>query len=150
MLLDIMFEEAQLHAPAIVYAHGFNGFKDWGGFDLIAAAFVHAGFTFVKFNFSHNGTTPEQPEDFADLEAFSRNNYSLELHDLQLILDWVCAENNPCASFIDGGRTGMIGHSMGGGMAIIATAEDPRIKALCTWAAIDVCKTPWGSWPPEK
>ena len=55
----------------VIYAHGFNGFKDWGSFDLIATQFAAAGFLFVKFNFSHNGTTPEDPENFVDLEAFA-------------------------------------------------------------------------------
>ncbi|WP_435524823.1 hypothetical protein [Chryseobacterium indoltheticum] len=39
----------------------------------------------VKFNFSHNGTTVEDPENFADLEAFGNNNYSKELSDLGVL-----------------------------------------------------------------
>ena len=37
---------------------------------------------FVKFNFSHNGTTLESPSDFKDLESFGNNNFSKELYDL--------------------------------------------------------------------
>ncbi len=69
---DIHFDERGGKRPAIIYAHGFNGFKDWGGFDLIAKQFVEAGFTFIKFNFSFNGTTPERPEEFTDLTLIVR------------------------------------------------------------------------------
>ncbi|MGB3155850.1 MAG: hypothetical protein WBB06_14685, partial [Chitinophagaceae bacterium] len=54
--LDIFFENDPEPRPVVIYAHGFNGFKDWGNFDLIAAKFAEEGFVFVKFNFSHNGT----------------------------------------------------------------------------------------------
>ena len=47
--LDIFFND-NTESPSIIYAHGLNGFKDWGNFDLIAEQFVKAGFTFVKFN----------------------------------------------------------------------------------------------------
>jgi len=150
MATDIFFEDDGKQKPVVVYAHGFNGFKDWGNFDMIAERFAKAGFLFVKFNFSHNGTTPEQPESFADLEAFGHNNYTIQLHDLGLMIDWLCSTENPHCSAIDAENISLIGHSMGGGISIIKTAEDSRIKKLATWASISECKTPWGNWPPEK
>ena len=73
MAVDICYENNESPQPVVIYAHGFNGFKDWGNFDLVAAKFAAEGFVFVKFNFSHNGTTPQQPETFADLDpAFVR------------------------------------------------------------------------------
>lgn len=136
--------------PVLIYAHGFNGFKDWGNGDLIAQQFAAAGFAFFKFNFSHNGTTPEHLQDFADLEAFGHNNCTRQLEDLDKVLDWLDDGRHTVADLIDTRRTGLIGHSMGGGISIIKTAEDDRIKALCTWASISECKTPWMSWPAEK
>ena len=146
--LDITYDTAKGKQPVIVYAHGFNGFKDWGNFDLIARQFVTAGFTFIKFNFSHNGTTPQQPQDFTDLEAFAENNYTKELYDLGKVLDWIFA--NAFTDHMDTDKIGLIGHSMGGGISILKTAEDSRIKALVTWAGIAECKTPWGHWPEAK
>jgi dienelactone hydrolase len=150
IVLDIFFEDNGNPKPVVIYAHGFNGFKDWGNFDLIAKRFAAEGFVFVKFNFSHNGTTPEHPEAFADLEAFGNNNYSIELEDIKLVVDWVCDPNNSYKHIIDKNRICLIGHSMGGGIAILHAARDRRIHSLVTWASICVCKTPWGSWPPEK
>src|ERR1044072_3126542 len=85
ILTDIFYDENAAQKPVVIYAHGFNGFKDWGNFDLIAKQFAAAGFVFIQFNFSHNGTTVEQPEDFADLEAYGNNNYTKELDDLSTV-----------------------------------------------------------------
>jgi uncharacterized protein len=148
--LDIFFEQNEMPKPVVMYAHGFNGFKDWGNFDLIANKMASAGFVLVKFNFSHNGTTPEQPEDFADLEAFGNNNYSIELEDLKAVTDWVSNAQNLYAKQIDINNMNIIGHSMGGGIAILQASTDERIKKLVTWASISECKTPWGNWPAEK
>ncbi len=148
--LDIFFKNDPVQKPVVIYAHGFNGFKDWGNFDLIAEKFSGAGYTMVKFNFSHNGTTPELPDEFTNLEAFGNNNYTKQLVDLKLVVDWVCDSGNIYSYLIDSNRIYLMGHSMGGGIAILQAAADKRIKKLVTWAAIGECKTPWGSWPPEK
>lgn len=147
--LDIFYAEATPR-PAVIYAHGFNGFKDWGNFDLIAAQFAAAGFTFIKFNFSHNGTTPEQPEEFVDGEAYGNNNYTKELYDLQTVIDWTLGTANPHAAAIDPGGVYLIGHSMGGGIALLKGPEEARVRAIATWASIGECKTPWGTWPPQR
>jgi uncharacterized protein len=148
--LDFFCKDDGTTKPVVVYVHGFNGFKDWGNFDLIAEEFASAGFALVKFNFSHNGTTPEQPEVFADLEAFGNNNYSRQLEDVKAVVDWVCSEGNIYKSMLDTNTIYLIGHSMGGGIAVLFAAEDSRVKKLVTWAGIAECKTPWGGWPQEK
>jgi len=150
VVLDVFTAESDTQRPVVIYAHGFNGFKDWGGMDRIAEAFAAAGFAFVKFNFSHNGTSPEQPEDFVDLETYGRNTYTTELDDLGAVLDWVSDAANPFAASFDTARIGLIGHSRGGGITLLKAAEDARVKAVTTWASVAECKTPWGSWPPEK
>lgn len=147
--LDIFYKE-KVPNPVVIYAHGFNGFKDWGNFDLIAQKFAEAGFAFVKFNFSHNGTTPDSPEEFVDPEAYGHNNYTKELYDLQVVIDWVVKSVTPEDSPIDPNRIYLVGHSMGGGIVLLKAAEDQRVKAVATWASISECKTPWGSWPPER
>lgn len=148
--LDLFFENEMIQRPVVIYVHGFNGFKDWGNFDLVAQKFAAAGFVLVKFNFSHNGTTPKHPEDFVNLEAFGNNNYSKQLEDLGLVIDWVCDPPNKFHHAIDCNDICLIGHSMGGGISIIKSAEDKRVKKLITWASISECKTPWGNWPPDK
>lgn len=115
----------------VVFCHGFKGFKDWGHFNLVAAQFAAQGLAFVKFNFSHNGTTTDAPLDFADLEAFANNNFSKEMDDLGVVLDWV--ELN---LLNDAQPLYLMGHSRGGGIAILKAAEDPRVQKLVTWSAV--------------
>jgi len=150
MAVDICYDPAKTHQPVVIYAHGFNGFKDWGNFDLIATKVAAAGFVFIKFNFSHNGTTLAMPTEFEDLEAFGQNNYSIELYDLNAIIDWVVNPLNKYLDRMDIQKLSLIGHSMGGGIAILQAATDKRITKLVTWSAINECNTPWGSWPIEK
>lgn len=150
IVADICYNNSSTPKPVVIYAHGINGFKDWGNFDLMAERFADAGLTFIKFNFSHNGTTPEQPEDFADLEAYGNDNYTIQLDDLETMIDWVCSKDDPHAKVIDQERIYLLGHSKGGGMVLLKAAEDSRVKRVATWAAVSACKTPWGRWSDEK
>ena len=150
MLLDIFLNDDAFAKPIVIYVHGFNGFKDWGNFDLIAQQFATAGFVFIKMNMSHNGTTPDFPEEFADLEAYGNNNYTKELFDVEQIIQWVVDDKNGYKNQFDINQISLIGHSRGGGIAILKTSEDERIKSLITWASVDECKSPWNHWSIEK
>lgn len=127
MLMDITFPEKS-NNKLVIFSHGFKGFKDWGCFDLLAQNFVEKGFTFLKFNFSHNGTTVSDPLNFTDLEAFGNNNFSKELNDLGFVLDWV--ENN--LSIYD---VSLLGHSRGGGISMLKSGEDKRVTRVISWAS---------------
>lgn len=135
ILADATYQETARPKPVVVFSHGFKGFKDWGHFNLVAETFARAGFVFVKFNFSHNGTTPEQPIDFADLEAFGNNNFTIELDDLGTVIDWALSDRT-LSTEIDPQRLYLLGHSRGGGISILKAAEDPRVKKLATWASV--------------
>ena len=89
ILYDVYYNKTEKPQPLVIFCHGYKGFKDWGAWHLVAEAFVDAGFCFVKFNFSHNGGTVENPIDFPDLEAFAANNFSLELEDLDRVLNYI-------------------------------------------------------------
>lgn len=132
--IDVTYWKNEIKKPAVIFCHGFKGFKDWGHFNLIAQSFAKEGFTFVKFSFSYNGTTTEHPIDFADLEAFGQNNFSIELDDLGLVIDFV--KSNSSKFEIDINEIYLIGHSRGGGIAILKAAEDAHIKKLITWASV--------------
>src|SRR3978361_249125 len=128
MLMDLTYRTSNKNAPLVIFAHGFKGFKDWGAHNLVANYFAEQGFRFLKFNFSHNGTTADKPLDFVDLIAFSDNTFSIELEDLHAGID--SDFTGPAIPRADG--VYLIGHSMGGGISIIKTAEDKRIKKLVT------------------
>lgn len=135
---DVRFIEDGKAKPAIIFNHGFKGFKDWGPFNIVADKFADAGFVFIKMNFSHNGVTAENPNDFADLEAFAQNNFSIELDDTGALIDYLFSPNSVIPkNEIDLSELYIMGHSRGGASAILKTNEDPRIKKLVTWAAVN-------------
>jgi len=147
-LLDAFWDERFPSCPVVIFLHGFKGFKDWGYWHLVGHAFARAGFLFVKFNFSHNGTTVAQPTEFADLEAFGHNNYSKELIDIQAVLHWLQAHPQSLEQVdYDPKRIGLIGHSRGGGIGIVAAAEQVAVKALATWSAVDGLDFLWRDHP---
>lgn len=128
----------------VIFIHGFKGFKDWGHFNLMANEFAREGFVFVKANLSHNGTTPEKPLEFADLEAFGQNNFSIELDDVGTLIDHISGGHSPIpASEMAQDSCFLIGHSRGGAVALLKAAEDDRVKALATWAAIHDIDQRW-------
>ena len=137
-LMDLFYEKNQQAKPVVIFVHGFKGFKDWGHFDLMGEKFAKAGFVFLKFNFSHNGTTIENPLEFDDLEAFGNNNFSKELDDLGVVIDWVSkAQENLPAEEVDTTQINLVGHSRGGGTVILKAQEDTRITKISTWAAVN-------------
>lgn len=132
--IDIFYNKSGTTKPIIIFCHGFKGFKNWGHFDLITEEFATQDFVFVKFNFSCNGTTLQHPLDFADLDAFGNNNFSIELDDLGLVIDFI--ETNAKEYEGNNQEIYLIGHSRGGGTVILKTYEDTRIKKLATWASV--------------
>ncbi|GAA4158778.1 hypothetical protein GCM10022217_20470 [Chryseobacterium ginsenosidimutans] len=131
-LADAFYPETGEKLPLVIFVHGYKGYKDWGAWNVMAEKFAEAGFFFIKFNFSHNGTTIEDPHNFADLEAFGNNNYSKELSDLGAVIDYFVKDSK-----VDDQKIVLIGHSRGGGISIIKTYEDERINGLITLASVD-------------
>jgi pimeloyl-ACP methyl ester carboxylesterase len=112
--------------------HGFKGFKDWGMFPPVADRLARAGFTAVSFNVSGSGV--DHTGEFTFPERFSRNTYTAELADVKQVLEAVA--DGAALGLPPPSSTGLLGHSRGGGMAILETARNPNVRALVTWAAI--------------
>jgi pimeloyl-ACP methyl ester carboxylesterase len=126
ILVDIILSNKT--SKVVIFSHGFKGFKDWGPFNEIADFFASNGFIFVKFNFSYNGTSIDDPSNFVDLDAFGNNNFCKELDDLGLVIDWVQGE------FRDSKIT-LFGHSRGGSISMLRSKEDNRISNIVSWAS---------------
>ena len=116
----------------IIFCHGFKGFKDWGCWNLVSNYFCQRGFNFLKFNFSHNGTTVSNPSEITDFNAFRNNNYSIELQDIGRVINYVKSSK----SILNHNNLYLIGHSRGGGIACLATQNHPEINRLVTWAGV--------------
>lgn len=134
---DISFMEKTNKQPVIIFCHGFKGFKDWGTHSLMAEHFARQNFVFIKMNFSHNGTTPENLSDISDLEAFGNNNFEIELDDLDVLMNWIEKEDNPFNTHFNKSELYLIGHSRGGGIVMLKAVEDSRVKKIAVWGSVN-------------
>ena len=129
---DVRIPEGPPPRSAVLVLHGFKGFKDWAFFPHLCQRLAASGHAVVSFNFSGSGIGSD-PERFTELEAFAANTLSRELEEVLCMADWIMAGDllprRP-------DRMGLVGHSRGGGDAILHTAADPRVRALVTWSAV--------------
>ncbi|MEN0003982.1 MAG: alpha/beta fold hydrolase [Bacteroidota bacterium] len=135
-LLDAYYDHPDDTQAIALFVHGFKGFKDWGIWDLMARQFAAANCAFVKFNFSHNGTTLKQTTYHADLEAFGQNNYSFERFDIQQAINWIKTTLPPVPLYL-------IGHSRGGAISIVEAASRDDLAGIITWASVSRLDYAW-------
>ena len=140
---DCTYDDKSLNPAIIIFVHGFKGFKDWGAHHLVARYFAQKGYRYLKFNLSHSGVTSENLKDVTDLEAFSSNTVGKELADLNEVIGYVSLHYSGVPVYL-------IGHSRGGGLAIIQAANDSRISKLVTWAAIADFSSLWKTEQEEE
>lgn len=141
ILIDVRAAGRSSPRPAVVIVHGFKGFKDWGMFPVFADRLARAGFSVVSFNLSGSGV--DDQGEFSLPEHFGHNTFSAELGDLARVIDAVVVGELGVAP---PSSLGLLGHSRGGGAAILQTARDPRVRALVTWASISTVER----WPAEE
>ena len=129
---DVRLPDGPSPRAAVVVVHGFKGFKDWGFFPWVADTLVEAGYAAVSFNFSRNGVGPGG-DRFTEMDRFGANTLSLEQDELRWVLSRVLE-----GTLIQGRpeRVALLGHSRGGGQAILAASADPGVSALVTWGSV--------------
>lgn len=136
-LVDLPDESgAPAEHPAIVICHGFKGFMEWGFFPYLATLLAERGFVVVRVNLSGTGMVPGD-DTVSDPAAFRANTHGRELEDLLAVLEATGETIAP--GRVDRNRLGLLGHSRGGGNAILAAAREPwrdRVRALVTWASV--------------
>nr|WP_187354088.1 alpha/beta fold hydrolase [Brevibacillus laterosporus] len=121
--------------PLLIFCHGFKGFKDWGSFPYVADALATKGVTVIRFNFSANGVG-ESLTEFDELEKFGINTYAREVADLNVLMRAILERELPLAEHFDTEQIYVMGHSKGGGDAILFGANHPAIKGIITWNGI--------------
>lgn len=133
-LLHISFfgEEYLKQGRLVIFVHGFKGFKDWGFGPYIGEYFAGAGIPALMFNFSHNGTGDSLTE-FVELDKFAENTFSLEISELNEVIDAVLG-----GTFGHTGKIsiGVLGHSRGGAIAILTASQRKEIASAALWASI--------------
>lgn len=121
--------------PVLFLCHGFKGFKDWGFFPYVARTLAENHFIVLSFNFSMNGIG-DDPQEFTELERFARNTYTREQEDLSALLQQLKKGDLPGWERMDISRLGIIGHSRGGGNALLFSMEHQEISAVALWNSV--------------
>jgi len=119
-------------APCLIFVHGFKGFKDWGFGPYIGDYFAKKGFFVITFNFSHNGIG-EGKTEFTELDKFSENTFSLEVEELNEVID--AYQNSFFGGKADKG-IGITGHSRGGAIALLTSQNRSEVKAVSVWSSV--------------
>lgn len=126
------YVDSGLALPHIVLVHGFKGFYRWGFFPELARRMAAAGLVAVRVNLSGSGVGPDL-ESFSEPEAFEQDTPSLQQRDLDLVREHILGKL-PC---VDSGSLGLMGHSRGGGVALLHAAKHGDYSAVVTWATIE-------------
>lgn len=118
-------------SPIVIVAHGFLGYKRWGFFPYLSERLAERGFHVCTFSFSMCGVD-ESTGVISDPDLFAANTISAELEDMAAVLRWASGGGFPFP--VDTDRIGVLGHSRGGAVALIALAELGGASSLVTWS----------------
>lgn len=110
-------------APIVVLVHGHGGTREENGaFTKLASMLAEVGIASIRMDFPGCGDSTE---------AFTHNNITNMLHDVDATLEFAMAQPG-----VDSGRIGMLGYSMGGRLAMLKVADEPAIGATVLWAPV--------------
>jgi len=114
----------------VIIAPGFLGFADWGFYPHLAEKLLRSGYAALLFNYSTGGVG-KSGKPYSDLKNLKRMTISHDLNDLNLIYNYISTDKT-LSQKIDCENIGLIGHSKGGGVAIIHAKFNPAVKAIIT------------------
>ena len=116
--------------PLVILVHGFKGFMDWGPWSWVAERLAESGYACLRFNFSHNGIG-QNPVAFTELQRFEANTFTREVLELGAVIRAAAALPG-----IDPARLVLLGHSLGGAIALLAAAQADKLRTVITWAGM--------------
>lgn len=138
---DLRFVDGNAGNPLVIVCHSFMAFKNWGFFPRVGENLARAGFVSFVFDFSHNGVVCDG-DRITDFQRFEQNTFTQELEDLRTVVDAAVSGRMRSGTIPGGsrkagrGKTVLLGHSRGGGIAIVHAASDERIDAMVTMSSV--------------
>lgn len=117
-------ERQREQCPLIVVCHGFVGNRI--GVDRLfvnaARAFAAAGYMTLRFDYAGCG------ESTGDYGAGGLDSM---IEQTRVVLDYALD-----IDYVDHNRVVLLGHSLGGAVALLTAAQDRRVKTLVLWSAV--------------
>ena len=105
----------------LVLVHGFKGYKDYGFIPVLGRELAKAGIMVHRLNLSCSGMTNEI-ETFARPDLFELDTWNRQVEDVGGVFDAI--ENGAVAG--RGLPRFLVGHSRGGGTALLVAGREPQ------------------------
>jgi dienelactone hydrolase len=119
----------------VLVLHGFKGFRNWGFLPWLSARIADRGMVAITPDFSHNGTGPDGAA-YPRKDLFEASTWATHQEDLRILIDAARAGTLPGTGPVAPERVGILGHSLGGGLAILRARDDRTIAAVVGWAPV--------------
>jgi pimeloyl-ACP methyl ester carboxylesterase len=119
--------------PLVIVSHGFLGYRRWGFFPFLSERLAGAGLHVMTISFSRCGVD-EATGRITNPELFASNSVGAEIEDLLAACEAARSAHFPlrCA----GMPWGLMGHSRGGAVSILAAPRVPEAASIVTWSAL--------------
>ncbi len=125
----------------VLLVHGFRAFHEWGFFPWLAGELAARRHMVARFSFTGSGVASGS-EDFTELDRLASNTLTSEVEELHQVI----AASRRGDVFPRPPRTlYLVGHGRGGGVALVAAAENEAVSRLVTWS----CPARFDRWRPE-
>lgn len=144
-------EDSERGSPLVLFLHGFKGFRNYSFLPWFAQYAASLGMISVRFCFSRNGMNGTSWA-VQDAEAFAMNTISHEVDD---VLDVVYALRH-LPEFAElrtqwNGVLHIVGHSRGGGVAMVASRELRSMQPTLSGRIIALNSVgSWVRWTPRQ
>ncbi|MFX1572953.1 MAG: alpha/beta hydrolase family protein [Promethearchaeota archaeon] len=119
-------------APLIIFAHGLGSQKDLD--PRIPNEFTKRGFYVAAIDYRGNGESEGRLLDINSQSYMNRTNVPAIAQDCSKLLDKLTTM--PIFAKINSSQIGLVGHSVGGMVALMNAALDKRFKVTVTWAGL--------------
>jgi dienelactone hydrolase len=122
--------------PVVFVLHGFKAFRKWGFFPWFGERIAGLGFAAVTFDFSHNGTDAAG-EAYPRKDLFRKMTWATHLADLDALAKALRTGGLPGNVHLDPARVAFVGHSMGGGLAVLMGHRYPGVRCIAGLAPVN-------------